>query len=62
VFTSSRVQIDDKVKFGTGIFIEPGIKIGSESIISSGSILTLDIPEKSIVKKQLDLKVQPRKL
>ncbi len=61
VFTSSRVQIDDKVKFGTGIFIEPGIKIGSESIISSGSILTLDIPEKSIVKKQLDLKVQARK-
>jgi sugar O-acyltransferase (sialic acid O-acetyltransferase NeuD family) len=62
VFTSSRVQIDDKVKFGAGIFIEPGIKIGSESIISSGSILTLDIPEKSIVKKQLDLKVQPGKL
>jgi sugar O-acyltransferase (sialic acid O-acetyltransferase NeuD family) len=61
VFTSSRVQIDDKVKFGTGIFIEPGIKIGSESIISSGSILTLDVPEKSIVKNKLDVKVRPRK-
>lgn len=57
VFTSSRVQIGDKVKFGTGIFIEPGVKVGSNSIISSGSILTFDIPENSIVKKHVDLKV-----
>jgi sugar O-acyltransferase (sialic acid O-acetyltransferase NeuD family) len=60
VMTSSRVQIGDKVKFGTGIFIEPGIKIGSNSIISSGSILTFDVPENSIVKKHIDLKISKR--
>jgi len=60
VFTSSRVQIDNRVKFGTGIFIEPGIHVGSESVISSGSILTVDVPERSIVKKQMDLRIQTR--
>jgi sugar O-acyltransferase (sialic acid O-acetyltransferase NeuD family) len=60
VMTSGRVQIGDKVKFGTGIFIEPGVKIGSNSIISSGSILTFGIPENSIVKKHIDLKVTKR--
>jgi sugar O-acyltransferase (sialic acid O-acetyltransferase NeuD family) len=60
VFTSSRVQIDDRVKFGTGIFIEPGVRIGAESIISSGSILTTNVDERSIVKKRKDLIVQKR--
>jgi len=58
--TSSRVQIGDKVKFGTGIFIEPGIKIGTNSIISSGSIITFDVPENSVVKKHVDLKITKR--
>jgi len=61
VLTSSRAQIGDKVKFGTGIFIEPGVKIGSESIISSGSILTVDVPERSIVKQKFNFSVQERK-
>jgi len=60
VMTSSRVQIGDKVKFGTGIFIEPGIKIGTNSIISSGSIITFDVPENSVVKKHVDLKITKR--
>lgn len=57
VMTSSRVQVGDKVKFGTGIFVEPGIKIGSNSIVSSGSILTFDVPENSIVKNRIELKI-----
>ena len=52
VFTSSRVQIDDLVKFGTGVFIEPGITIGAESIILSGSILIKNVPEKTLVRKK----------
>lgn len=60
VFTSSRAQIEDWIKFGTGVFIEPGVKIGANSIISFGSILTFDIPENSIVKRHSDLKIQKR--
>ncbi|MDD2733778.1 MAG: DapH/DapD/GlmU-related protein [Desulfuromonadaceae bacterium] len=59
VMTSGRVSIGNNVLFGTGIFIEPGVAVGSNSVISSGSVITVDIPEKSIVKKMVDIKIQP---
>lgn len=49
VVTSGSVEISDEVKFGTGIFIEPKIKIGNNSLISSGSIITRNIPSDTIV-------------
>jgi sugar O-acyltransferase (sialic acid O-acetyltransferase NeuD family) len=58
VICSGTVTIGDKVKFGTGIFIEPRLKIGDNSIISSGSIITLNIPSDSVVKKVVDIKIQ----
>jgi len=58
VFTSSRVSIEDNVKFGTGIFIEPGVNIGENSIIASGSILTGNIPARSIVKSIINYKIR----
>jgi sugar O-acyltransferase (sialic acid O-acetyltransferase NeuD family) len=61
VMTSGEVQIKDKVKFGTGIFIEPAICIGENSIVSSGSIITFDIPENFIVKKHVDVKLHELK-
>jgi acetyltransferase-like isoleucine patch superfamily enzyme len=60
VMTSSRVIIEDKVRFGTGIFIEPGVTIGKESIIASGSIITMDIPPRSIVKSKVTVVVRRR--
>jgi len=45
---SGTVSIGDQVKFGTGIFIEPGVKVGNQSIVSSGCIVTKHIPEKHI--------------
>lgn len=58
VFTSSRVSVEDNVKFGTGIFIEPGVNIGENSIIASGSILTGNIPARSIVKSIINYKIR----
>lgn len=52
VVTSGSVEISDEVKFGTGIFIEPKITIGENSIISSGSIITRNIPSNTIVMNE----------
>lgn len=49
VVTSGSVDISDEVKFGTGIFIEPKIQIGENSLISSGSIITRNIPANTVV-------------
>lgn len=58
VICSGTVNVGNKVKFGTGIFIEPRLKIGDNVIISSGSIITVDVPKDSIVKKVIDIKMQ----
>ncbi len=50
VVTSSRVQFGDRVRCGTGIFIEPKLLIGRDSIIGSGSIVREDIPEATVLK------------
>ena len=57
--TSSRVEVGDCVKFGTGIFIQPGIAIGKNCLISSGSIITRSIPDNHAVKIKLsyDIKI-----
>jgi sugar O-acyltransferase (sialic acid O-acetyltransferase NeuD family) len=49
VMTSGNVHIKNNIKFGTGVFIEPKVTIESCSIISSGSIITRDISENSVV-------------
>jgi len=54
VITSSKVNISSQVRFGTGIFIEPFINIGEKSMISSGCIITKDIPQNSIVKNKMN--------
>ena len=54
VMTSGHVHIAERVKLGTGIFIEPGIIIGRNSIVASGAILTRNVPERSIVKTKVE--------
>jgi acetyltransferase-like isoleucine patch superfamily enzyme len=60
VMMSSLVDIGNGVKFGTGVFIEPKISIGSNSIVGSGAILVGNIPENSIVKTTMGYTVRPR--
>lgn len=62
VQTSGTVKINDRVKFGTGIFIEPYIEIGSDCVISSGSIITRNIPDNHLVKFISNIKVIPNNI
>jgi len=57
--TSSRVEIGDCVKFGTGIFIQPGIAIGENCLISSGSVITRSIPKNHVLKIKLSYDIKP---
>jgi sugar O-acyltransferase (sialic acid O-acetyltransferase NeuD family) len=60
VVTSSRVQIEDRVRFGTGIFVEPGVHIGAESVIASGLAITQPIPAQSTVKARVTYTLRKR--
>lgn len=55
--TSGGVTVGDEVKFGTGIFIQPGITIGRESIVASGAVIIRDVPERHAVKVRLQTEV-----
>ena len=59
VIFSSRVEIGDGVRFGTGIFIEPKLHIGAGSVIASGSILTVDVPPRSVLKARAGSIIRP---
>jgi acetyltransferase-like isoleucine patch superfamily enzyme len=45
----SRVVIGDDVWIGARVIILPGRKIGKGSVIGAGSLVTMDVPEYSIV-------------
>ena len=59
VATSSRVHIGDRVRFGTGICIEPGVTIGADSVIASGLAIWQNIPERSLLKARLGVHRAP---
>lgn len=42
------VKIEDNVWIGGGVIILPGVKIGKNSVIGAGSIVTKSIPENSV--------------
>jgi maltose O-acetyltransferase len=43
------IIIDDDVWIGAGAIIMPGIKIGKESIVGAGAVITENVPDRSIV-------------
>jgi acetyltransferase-like isoleucine patch superfamily enzyme len=57
--TSSRVLVGDEVVFGTGIFIQPGVGIGSRCRIASGAVLAQTIPADHAVKMQAQYRIVP---
>lgn len=50
VSLSGAVNVGQNCSFGTLVGVESGLKIGSNSIVTSGSIVQKDVPENSIVK------------
>ena len=51
--TSSRVKIGDRCRLGTGIYIEPGVELGDEVRVASGSILVRSVPARHTVKTKI---------
>lgn len=51
--TSSRVKLGDRCRLGTGIFIEPGVELGEEVRVASGSILVRSVPARHTVKTKI---------
>ena len=60
VVTSSRVRIDNRVRCGTGIFVEPGVTVGAESVIASGLAITQNIPPRSLLKAKVGYTIRAR--
>jgi sugar O-acyltransferase (sialic acid O-acetyltransferase NeuD family) len=60
VVTSSRVHFGDRVRCGTGIYVEPGVTIGAESVIASGLAITQNIPPHSLLKAKVGYTVRAR--
>lgn len=44
----SPIKIEDNVYIGTGAYIMPGVRIGSNSIVGAHSVVTKDIPKNSV--------------
>jgi acetyltransferase-like isoleucine patch superfamily enzyme len=58
VVFSGSCTIGNEIKFGTGIFIEPRVKIESNSIIASGCIVQRNIPEYSILRNTTKFEIK----
>ena len=48
-FSSKEIIIGDKVWIGSNVKILKGVKIGSNSVIAAGSIVTKDVPDNCLV-------------
>ena len=48
-FTVGFSRIVDNVFIGLGAIIMPGVRIGSNSIVAAGSVVTKDVPPNSVV-------------
>lgn len=56
VFLSGSVTVGRDCVFGTNIGVEPGVTIGEGSVIASGSTITRDVPARTVVKSQTQLR------
>ncbi|MGO9898184.1 MAG: biotin/lipoyl-containing protein [Solirubrobacteraceae bacterium] len=51
--TSGLVTVGDRCRFGTGVFIEPYVKIGAGVQIASGAVIVGSIPADHVVKTRI---------
>lgn len=60
VSTSGVCIVEDSVKFGMYIGLQPHVSIGDNSTISSGLVITQNIPSNAIVKKKKDYTIMEK--
>ncbi len=51
--TSGEVIIEDRVRLGTGIYVEPKLTIGQGSVVASGSVIVRSVPPAHAVKTKV---------
>jgi acetyltransferase-like isoleucine patch superfamily enzyme len=51
--TSGEVRIEDRVRLGTGIFVEPKVTIGEGSVVTSGATVVRSVPPGHAVKTKV---------
>ncbi|GAA2849233.1 hypothetical protein Acy02nite_00900 [Actinoplanes cyaneus] len=53
VVTSGKVTIGSRIRFGTGIFIEPDVVVGDDAAIASGAVIVSSVPAEHAVKTKI---------
>jgi sugar O-acyltransferase (sialic acid O-acetyltransferase NeuD family) len=53
VMTSGEVKIEDRVRLGTGIFVEPKLTLGEGAIVASGAVVVRSVPTGHAVKTKV---------
>jgi acetyltransferase-like isoleucine patch superfamily enzyme len=53
VATSGLVVIGDRVRLGTGIYVEPHVELGDDVQVASGSVLVASVPARHVVKRRV---------
>lgn len=56
VFLSGGVKIGGNSVFGTNRAVEPGVTVGESSVIASGATITHNVPPRTVVKTQSQLR------
>jgi acetyltransferase-like isoleucine patch superfamily enzyme len=51
--TSGLVRIGDRVRLGTGIFVEPHVEIGTGAQVASGAVIVTSVPPAHAVKRRV---------
>jgi sugar O-acyltransferase (sialic acid O-acetyltransferase NeuD family) len=51
--TSGEVTIEDQVRLGTGIFVEPKLTLGEGAVVSSGAVIVRSVPAGHAVKTKV---------
>jgi acetyltransferase-like isoleucine patch superfamily enzyme len=60
--TSGLVTVGDRVRLGTGIFVEPKVEIADDVIVASGAVLVRSVPAGHVVKTRAGTNVvSPRR-
>lgn len=53
VATSGLVTLGDRVRLGTGIYIEPHVELGDDVQVASGSVIVASVPANHAVKRRV---------
>jgi acetyltransferase-like isoleucine patch superfamily enzyme len=51
--TSGEVTIEDRVRLGTGIFVEPKLTLGEGAVVASGAVIVRSVPAGHAVKTKV---------